>query len=419
MLDSGTMQMAGDTGGTTTNDSGMPVGCGHNPNMCAMHELVGPSPNCQCLATCEQGWRWDPVSSTCVPDQGGNDGGVVVRPDTGPFDGGVPTSDPFDPATLAATYAQALCNFTTRCEPAIFAYTRSSEQECITENTQAIAENWQLVSAAIAAHRVGFSRSAFDRCIQAFQMTTDCARGVEPRACDGIFAGAHTENLPCQITTECAPGLFCGGVNVVGQCGYCQRRTPSGMDCSRSLCEVGNRCLDVAPQGQGPDYRCIPNTADENQPCGAIASGLCRGRLQCVGMAQNYMCRRPVAANGMCTPPPQMGVPTTAGCNIYQNHDCVMNRCTMVNWVGTGMSCVEPALCTYESYCDMDTCAGLPTSGQACFMGACGPDLFCNQQSQCSPFLTPGQACTSTNDCEGQLYCINGQCAALTYMQCN
>ena len=66
-------------------DTGIPLGCGANPNMCVPHELVGPSPGCACLGQCEQGWRWDSGTSACVPDNG------MGRPDsgTGPFDGGI------------------------------------------------------------------------------------------------------------------------------------------------------------------------------------------------------------------------------------------------------------------------------------------------------------------------------------------
>lgn len=393
-------------------DSGMILGCGSNPNMCVAHELIGPSPACACLNACEQGWMWDTGARACVPaGQVGNDAGTPPRPDTGPYDGGVPTTDPFSPANLAATYANAICGFQTRCEPAFYGFLGNTEADCIADQTRDITASWTAFGQVIGANRLGFSQTAFDRCMAAFG-NADCERGLDPGVCSGIFSGSQAVGQPCALSAECRSDAFCTA-NPLGACGSCQARALPGADCSQALCTTGNDCLDV---GQGM-FLCIPFVADENQTCGTIQDGLCRGRLQCVGDMNGATCRRPGGQGAACDPMQN----TNAGCNIFQNQLCVNNSCAAVSWVGAGQSCAEPSLCNSTGRCDMGTmqCIAWPGAGSPCFMGDCADGTFCdNGTNNCTALKGQGSQCMLSSECVDPLFCVNGSCGALSHTVC-
>jgi hypothetical protein len=403
--------------GVASMDSGVPpMGCGTNPNGCQLHELIGPAPACQCLNACEAGWMWDSGTRSCVPAGMGNpDAGF--RPDTGPVDGGVPPTDAFNPAALAQRYAQAICQYTTRCEPAIFSFTGTTESDCIAEQVQQITGTWSAFANIISAGRLGFSQQAFDRCMAAFP-TANCTSGLPDGVCDDIFRGSQAIGQPCSLSTECAAGGFCG-ISQLGSCATCMAEAPAGADCSAALCADGSECLEVQ-QGQ---FLCIPDTAGVGQSCGTVQTGLCRGRLQCVGMTSGT-CVEPAAAGASC----DVEGMNAAACNIYQNQVCnpsmpggTTGTCTTISWVGAGQSCAADTVgCNSTARCDsMGTqqCVAWPTAGQTCFQGNCADDLYC-AGTTCAPLQAAGSSCTSSAECADPNYCIAGTCAPLSYNFC-
>ncbi len=395
-----------DAGSPVGGDSGRPLGCGHNPNGCAAHELIQPS-TCACLAECEPGWTWNPATSTCLED-----GGPRPVPDAGPYDGGVPTTDPFDPASLAQRYATAICQFTTRCEPALHSFFESNETECITEQSAAIESTWTAFAPIISANRLGFSQTAFDRCLAALG-NADCVLGADPDACDGMFTGSQAANQRCSFSVECHDGFFCNATSV-GGCGNCQAMVGAGQSCAGAACQDGLDCVQL----QDGSRVCVPDRQAEGQGCNSVQTGLCAGRMQCVGMGQTFQCMRPAATGAMCDPMAASG----PACNIYQNEVCgPMTTCESVNWVGAGNSCAGSSRCNRTSRCD-DTmgemCIAYPAAGQPCAMGLCAENLFCDV-STCTAMKTQGAACQSSSECDGNLRCVSGTCNPLAWTSCN
>jgi hypothetical protein len=403
-LDSGSNQMFPDAGATPNN-------CDHNPMMCVAHELRGTLPNCNCLGVCEQGWQWQ--NGQCIQNgmMGPSDAGTMAPS----VDGGVPSTDPFNPATLAATYATTVCSRQTRCEPAIQSYFETTEMECVADTTARITANYTAFGNIIAANRLGFSQTSFDNCMQAIQ-TADCAVGADPAACDGIFTGSQVAGQACALQAECTTGNFCG-IQRLGDCGSCQPMAAAGQDCSGSVCTDGTRCLALNDGRQ----LCIPDTANDGQPCGAIATGLCRGRLQCVG-DMNLVCARPVNRGDMCPTANMTGGLPSAGCNIYANDVCVSNVCVAVNWGAAGTSCgdnTSPNNCNGSAHCDANTmqCLAYPGMGETCFEERCKKDYYCDVSS-CAPQKAAGASCMANAECAGDLLCVSGACAPISYSFC-
>ncbi|MEE2902114.1 MAG: hypothetical protein VYC39_07270 [Myxococcota bacterium] len=416
--DTGTnMNSSLDAGVIADSGSGMQSNCSDNPSMCVPRELRGNPPTCACLGVCEQGWQWQ--NGVCVqngmmgtPDAGTGGGGPSV-------DGGVPATDPFDPATVASQYASAICSFRTRCEPALHDFFSSNEMECVTELGTSLRSQYEAFAQIIAANRLGFSQTGLNNCIQALS-TADCASGPAPQACSSVFTGSQGAGQPCSLQSECTSDTFCA-VQSLGECATCQPRAQAGQDCSGALCVAGTDCLQL----QDGRNLCIPDTAGEGQPCGQINTGLCRGRLQCIGdMAAT--CQRPVARGGMCPTPDAMGNISTPTCNIYQNDTCVGNQCVAVTWGGAGTTCGDPATadnCNATAYCSSQmgpgTCTGLPGMGAACYQGRCAEGNYCAGAS-CAPEKTAGVACAGSAECSSadNLFCVSGSCGPLTYNFC-
>lgn len=400
----------------TPPDVGGLLGCGHNPNGCAPHELVGPSPRCTCLGACESGWRWDPMASACAPAHSADAG--VVPPDAGvappdaqvaPPDAGVPPVDTFDPRTVSAALAEAQCSYTARCEPALLAYLQQTQPACVAEQTAQNLATYVLFPAMFNAGRLGFSQSALDNCLRAFN-GADCHLGIEPSPCAEIFTGAQPVGQPCAFSLECRAEAYCSAA-ATGQCGQCTLRAQAGEGCSTSACAQGTRCMEVTNQGQ----LCIPDRGGLGDACGEVQTGLCRGRLQCVG-DQSFTCQRPAAAGAMCTGDSA----AQPACNIHQSSTCAGGTCSAVSWVGPGASCDPPNQCNRLGRCDMPaggTCVAWPSAGETCFMGQCAPDHYCDV-ANCVRLKPRGATCIAGAECSGNLFCVNGACGDLSWTRC-
>jgi hypothetical protein len=420
----GTTRMLADTGVSMSLDSGVGgtadtgtgnANCDGNPSMCVAHELRSNPPTCACLGVCEQGWQWQTATNSCVQN------GMMTNPDGGTppgpsVDGGVPSTDPFNPAVLAATYARTICQRRTRCEPAFHDYLETTEAGCITDVTAQITSTYSAFADIIGSNRLGFSQSKFDNC-QTAMAASDCILGTDPAACSGIFTGSQGTGQPCALQAECVDGNFCA-INALGDCATCRATTPAGGDCSATVCAEGTTCLTVSGQRQ-----CIPDTADVGQPCNTVQAGLCRGRLQCVGMT-TFTCARPVNRGDMCPTADAMGNVPSGTCNIYQNDVCVNNACVPAIWGGAGNSCNDPATanaCNGSARCDAMSmqCVAYPGMGETCFEGNCADGYYCDV-STCAPQKMNGTSCQASAECsdDQNLYCVNNTCGAYSYSFC-
>lgn len=398
-----------DSGDNTPIDSGVACACDVTANVCDQA--------CACDSACnnpmpDAGGNLDAQGPG--PDSGNNpppDSGV--RPDSGvgPFDGGVLMGDSFNPQQHAQQYAQAVCAFQTRCEPALFAYTGTNEGQCVTDVTQALLQNWTAFAQVVSAGRSAFNQSIFNTCVASFG-SADCITGPPAGACEGLFQGNRPEGVACGASIECGSGMWCA-LTALGGCGTCTRFAAAGTSCAANLCEPNAECFDV-----GGSPTCVRVDAAQNAPCGTVQDGLCAGRLQCVGPEMGpFTCTRPAALNQTCDPM------LTAGpdCNIYQNQVCnAAGTCVAANWVGAGQTCNDTSLCNSEGRCDQATtmCAAWPGAGQTCFQGNCADDLYCDQAGTCQNTAGAGQTCQDSDQCAAG-YCINSSCGPLQVQACN
>ena len=315
----------------------------------------------------------------------------------------------FDASGLATQFATANCEYRTRCEPAFYGFLGNNEATCINEQTDGNTNIYNAWRQTIAAGRMAFDQQVFDQCVAALAVA-DCVRGVAPGTCD-FLTGMRQVGQQCGVTNECVANAFCP-VGSFGMCAACTPRTPAGGDCSVTVCAVGTECLTV-----GTQRLCIPNTADVGVACGTVATGLCRGRMQCVGNGGNFTCQRPSGPGAACDP----AASVRPACNIFQNQTCVNNVCQTVSWVGVGGSCNAPSQCNVTAECDPGTgvCGGLPTAGQPCTPNnACAVNHHCDVGT-CRADFADGATCAQDGQCESNRFCIDAMCGVYQWTECN
>jgi hypothetical protein len=341
--------------------------------------------------------------SACGDDDPAKD---TDEPDLGPL-----VSDPFDAEATAQALAQAICQTRATCQPVLTTYLPESPAECEATVGAVVGGTHAAMVPLIAAGRVGFSQSAFDACLAAHVAArADCVIGLEPGACDRYFEGRTPRGGACSSSYECMPTSWCRA-SKVGGCGVCRARAGVGADCASDVCEVGMECI---PFGAGSV--CIPGTAGLGAACGTIESGLCRGKLQCIGDA-SATCARPAASGEACDP---SGI--QPDCDIYVAETCGADKtCVPLTVVAPPETCGETALdhlCNSGSRCDTATakCVSRPKTGEACSDSQpCQPDDYCAANNRCTPEAGLGSPCTSDLQCKDHLYCIDSQCSALRF----
>jgi len=392
-----------DAGSMMANADAAACACDLNPNACDQ--------GCGCDSRC-----------------GGNpDASVVVRPDATPmmaFDGGTLMGDPFNPQQLAAQYATAFCAHRETCEPVFFPFLGQTRAQCETDNTAALLGNFSALQPLIAVGRTAFSQSNFTRCMNAYNTAlTACAVGVDPIACDDIFIGNRPEGASCGSAEECSNSWCAANFN---QCGACTAYAPVGDDCSQNVCGPATECV---PLNDGSEI-CLNNTAGLNGMCGTLATGVCRGHLQCTGPAMGPLaCQAPAAPNAACDPMGEIN----AACDILQAQVCGPNNtCVPLNLVGAMAGCGmgNPTnRCTSSFRCDTATmqCVARPVAGGMCnAMVGCANGFFCNPtgagsaQGTCTAEFMGGTACMGSAQCAGNNVCVGGSCGPVAYAaNCN
>ena len=374
--------------------------------MCVARQLIGAAPACACLAGCEAGWIWEPFTGQCLPfptDAGVADSGV-------PFDAGVPMSDPFTAATAASALATAVCQHRTRCEPALHSFLVQTEAQCITDETTANSAVYDAYVTMIAAGRLGYSQTAFNACVAGLA-AADCHQGLAPGVCEDIFTGAQPVGQPCYFNGECTADAYCASGGGLGSCGVCAARALAAGDCASALCVRGTRCLDLTDGSRA----CVPDTVPLGGACNTVATGVCNGRMQCVGAA-TPTCQLPAGNGQACDPM----LATGPACNIYEAQRCFNNVCTMTRFNAPGQSCADPDGCNSQGECNTVTnlCVAYPAAGQGCLNMTCADGNYCDG-TFCQSQQGIGGMCTGAGQCQTNLFCTNGTCQSLVWSQCN
>ena len=361
-----------------------------------------------------------PAPDAGVPDTGTPDTGAVgMDAGTPPGDAGMPVDSgvppaAFDPATRANTFGTAICDFFTRCEPARLAFAGQTAQQCAADQATELTADFSAFAAAITAGRVSFDEMQYTACIAALG-NVDCDLGVDADECN-FLVGVRGAGDACQLSAECAPGLYCSA-DGVAVCGMCQPEATLGNSCANDPCVDGAAC---AQTGAGT-LVCVNGQADEGNQCGTVATGFCRGNLQCVEDLFGFAtCERPAGPGGQCATDGQ----NVADCNILVNQACIAGICQAVNWVGPGTSCAGTNACDINGLCEptSQVCLARPTANQACGAnGICADGHFCDGQL-CRAQFGQGVTCTAGAQCSGTLDCAGptGQrsCEQPSWMTC-
>ncbi len=333
------------------------------------------------------------------------DAGAAPRDGGAPRDAGEGVSDPFDPASAAEAMARAFCAHRARCSPSFNAYLRHDEAACTAQASLTTRPLTTLYAQMIEAERLRFDRVEFDACIDAYA-TVDCVEDSPP-TCYAAFVGQRATGESCAYAQECADG-WCSAS--FGTCGQCERAAVVGESCRFSLCRDDLLCVRA-----GNDNVCVEATAQVGEPCGTTVSGLCAGRLDCVGPSGSRVCVVPGELGDAC----DLTRTTIADCDAPRGLTCLDGTCEAIAWGGVGESCVEPAMCDSTAACNGSTmrCVEPPGLGEPCD-GVCQPGLYCRAGDTCRPLLPRGSTCASDDDCELGLWCVSGTCDELVYPAC-
>ncbi|MEQ9495340.1 MAG: hypothetical protein RIT81_00745 [Deltaproteobacteria bacterium] len=340
-------------------------------------------------------------------DAGAADHDAGLARDGGPArDGGVFVSDPFDPVAASDTLSRAACAYRTRCEPAFHAFLGHSEQDCVDEALVYNEAVFALYDQIVRAGRLHFDQAAFDACIASYA-TVDCV-DVSPPSCFETFTGTTAVGEPCAYAQECAGGAWCSAE--FGTCGQCERPAGEGESCRASLCDDGLLCVR-----SGNNSVCVSVDAAVGEPCGTVGTGLCAGRLQCVGTGAERSCARPADVGDACDPT----VATAPDCHYRGNVTCAGGVCAPTVWGGEGASCAAPNRCDGTAVCNTATmsCDAPPGFGEPC-TDVCAPGFFCSFRGVCDLPAQRGLGCSAHEQCALGLWCIDRVCGDLTYPAC-
>jgi hypothetical protein len=115
---------------------------------------------------------------------------------------------------------------------------------------------------AIDTGDVIVDEDAFERCLT--ETATCDLSFARPEACEAAFIGTHTAGEPCEVSEECASGLFCG-VPTGAACGVCAPQRPLGASCSR-----WDACAPI-PSVRGRTVHCNFELTTLTGHCGEFA----------------------------------------------------------------------------------------------------------------------------------------------------
>ena len=336
---------------------------------------------------------------------------------------------PVDPIAIgdaSSQLANAVCEFSTRCDLLELLELVVNEpcgnfiEAQFTEGTLAG------VQSAIDAGRVVYNGEAMARCVAELG-TTDCTADLENlfRACDAAFEGQQAAGDACEQAAECEGEQAC---IVSGGCpGRCGPLPLVGEACDTVTgCDGSAVCFDgecVMPIGRNGSCR------DDSIPC---ESGLfCKTNPIFMTSACEPLNTRPVGLGATCdlnggpfcasglscvAQPPAVVIP---GLPAIPEFKCLEK-------VGGDETCYAgaPDQCAAGLYCDgfnlddlenLDiegTCVALPNVGEACASSLvgdiCNVGLVCNGAT-CAPRQLNGGACTVNEECYGGA-CNNSIC---------
>jgi hypothetical protein len=243
-------------------------------------------------------------------------------------------------------------------------------------------------------------------------------RGLDP-AC--VTPGTRAPGQSCKFPSQCA-SLQC---QLQTGCGMCLQTVGEGATCGTNgpACEFGLQC------SSGKCIQYDPATPPPAAPQGKPVGAPCTGTSDC--MAGDYCDDVTGGTNFVCTHLPAIGqMCTHAGQYCADNAYCddTHNTCAALPTAGQACGLVRgsPAACASGTFCDMSsgtaTCNAPPKVGEVCVSGGpvCAPGTICScpvgscAQKHCLAILEVGAACGDAgNACPPGSECSGGVCAAI------
>lgn len=277
--------------------------------------------------------------------------------------------------TAAQAVAQALCDRTQACAPALVQGLYGDVAACVTRATATLVPGIGAKGSAVTA-------AELNACAAALPSAScgDLLSNKLPDACTPP-AGTLADGAACAADAQCV-GKHCK-VAAGKTCGTCAPRADAGGACVIATdCAAGLTCLNGTCAKPGVSGAACSATA----PC--RADFVCRGGT----------CAAPVAAGTACA--------DGEGCDELHGIVCSVTskKCVTVTYGGTNAGCgIVPA--------GLELCAG---------SGFCKGFKAPNYQGTCVAAAEEGAACDLTNGpyCVAGATCVDGKCALQDPAKC-
>ncbi|MBI5497316.1 MAG: hypothetical protein HY904_20040 [Deltaproteobacteria bacterium] len=201
-----------------------------------------------------------------------------------------------------------------------------------------------------------------------------------PEACHEVFRGTVEADAPCELTHECAAGLFCRPVADDTSAGTCRPVVAVGERCDSrdecdalGVCEAG-RCRRARAYGES----CL-DAQGYQLPCGPEL--VCRG-----GLCVTYGTDGALCGSGYA--------PCAEGLVCARTGPSAITHCRVPG--APGAACSHDTECGDCQYCNGEgACAAFLSVSDACLKGTdrCGPGLYCADDDTCQVRPREGEPC--------------------------
>ncbi len=248
-------------------------------------------------------------------------------------------------------------------------------------------------------------------------------------------AGLSTSGLVCSAFIEEAAQKGTYDATAGQACLAAAQQQPASDFCAN----LGNdvpQCSQVLSSSGGTTQPGQPCTQDSDCARASGGSATCFGQTEFLdggGTTQTMTCVQTSpgqAGQGPCigiaepggiteytwggkgTPPDQAYV-----CSLADGVTCSSTTQTCTALAAAGSPCTTDSDCVSGAYCAFgsggsSTCTARLADGAGCASApnGCQTTSYCDASQVCTPYVAPGSACTTGNEC--QYGCVNGKCSS-------
>ncbi|MCA9551835.1 MAG: hypothetical protein KC933_17490 [Myxococcales bacterium] len=327
--------------------------CSANPNGCALHELVGAAPACNCLNVCDTGYQWNASTMVCDPVNNNNNNntnnnntqqGCTVDSDCALGDQCLDVGG----QNVGPCNGAANCGCFTACTPNLPTGPMSNCD-----------------AGEICIWLDGSTPDGL--CVQ------DAGGGTQGASCSAMFDAMNR-----QTDSTCAPNYYCWGASPSAPTGLCARFCPAG---NNSLCpSFGNYACATSLSQDGSFGLCmnapLPTASDDAAACTTNADCMISG--QCV-----------TEFGGLCAA-------SCSGLSLCAESSFCLNLDLSPNGMNYGDGCIRDCTTGGNAVCKA------VNTGSACHYyddGNGGSLGFCLYDCNAAGGCPTGQTCQANGDC--------------------